>query len=250
MNCGPYPLRALVAVLWGVLAVVVLPAVGRCADVEHISQGREVDLEAYLVPGKLVLFDFYADWCMPCRIIEPHVDRLAESHEAELAVRKVDVIDWESPVARQYRIDSLPHFKLYGPNGELLAAGDTQRVFEVLESRLGEGAALPSAGSRRGTGVVAVAALVVAAVLGAGLLRRRRLAGVEPTAARAPREVDPRATSPPVWYAMIGDSLEGPFSVECLVELRKRREVDDDSRVRRRGEVTWRRLAEVVDSAG
>jgi thiol-disulfide isomerase/thioredoxin len=232
------------------VAFVLVPAAGHGADTEVISQGREVDLEAHLVPGKLVLFDFFADWCMPCRIIEPHVDRLAESHVDSLAVRKVDVVDWESPVARQHRIHSLPHFVLYGPEGELLAAGDAQRVFSVLESRLGTGTALPTAASGRGSGMLAVAALVVAAVIGVGLLSRRRLDAGEPKTLRDSGKVDPGTESPPVWYAMVGDSLEGPFSVERLVELRKRREVDDDSRVRRKGEITWRRLADVLDSAG
>lgn len=69
-------------------------------------------------------------------------------------------------------------------------------------------------------------------------------------AAHGPAEIDPGAESPAVWYAMIGGSLDGPFSVERLAELRRRHEVDDDSRVRRKGETTWRRLAEVVDSVG
>lgn len=227
--------------------VVLVPGSAPGADVELITQGREVDLEAHLVPGKLVLFDFYADWCMPCRILEPHVNRLAELHEDSLAVRKVDVIDWESPVARQYRISSLPHFRLYGTAGELIAAGDAERVFGALEGRLGKAAALPAARSTRGAGLLAVAALVTAAALGAGLLRRRRVSVGEVASAHGTGTADPKCTSPPVWYAMIGGSLEGPFSVERLVELRRRREVDDESRVRRRGETTWRRVAEIID---
>lgn len=241
------------AFAWGVVLWIGLAVLGpgsaSGADVELITQGREVDLEAHLVPGKLVLFDFYADWCMPCRMLEPHVDRLAALHEDSLAVRKLDVIDWESPVARQYRISSLPHFMLYGPDGALIAAGDTERVFGALEARLGEGAALPAVRSRRGSELLAVAALVTAAVIGAGLLRRRRIGSGEAGSVHDTEVADPAAESPPVWYAMIGGSLEGPFSVEHLVKLRQRREVDDESRVRRKGEATWRRLAEIIDQS-
>jgi hypothetical protein len=187
---------------------------------------------------------------MPCRIIEPHIDRIAEANEDSLAVRKVDVIDWDSPVARQYRIQSLPHLKLFGPDGRLLAAGDAQRVFGVLESRLGEGAALPTGASSRGSSVLAVAALIAAALFGVGFLARRRPSPRQAAAVPDIGEAESRIESPRVWYAMIGGSLEGPFSVERLVELRTRREVEADSRVRRKGEVTWRRLDEVVDSAG
>ena len=79
------------------------------------------------------------------------------------------------------------------------------------------------------------------------MTRQRALAG-PPTTAGDASKVDPESESPRVWYAMIGGSLEGPFSAESLAELRRRREVDDDSKVRRTGEVRWRRLAEVVDS--
>jgi hypothetical protein len=86
-------------------------------------------------------------------------------------------------------------------------------------------------------------------VIGAGLLRRRRIGSGEAGSVHDTEVADPAAESPPVWYAMIGGSLEGPFSVEHLVKLRQRREVDDESRVRRKGEATWRRLAEIIDQS-
>jgi len=49
----------------------------------------------------------------------------------DIAVVKVDInrpgvkgIDWESPVAQQYQLHSIPHFKIYGPDGKLQAEGD------------------------------------------------------------------------------------------------------------------------------
>lgn len=44
------------------------------------------------------------------------------SHD-DLVLRRVDIHDWESPVARQYGIDRLPNFRLYGPDGTLIAEG-------------------------------------------------------------------------------------------------------------------------------
>ena len=92
-----------------------------------ISQGQAVELNDFLVPGKITLFDFTSEYCGPCRA---YADPLLQLHRqrADLAVVKVDInrpeihkIDWDSPVARQYDLHSIPHFKVYGPDGKLLA---------------------------------------------------------------------------------------------------------------------------------
>jgi len=52
-----------------------------------------------------VLVDFYADWCMPCRRMAPHVNELARSGEAVVAVVDVD----ENPVlAEKHQAFTLP----------------------------------------------------------------------------------------------------------------------------------------------
>jgi thioredoxin 1 len=222
------------------------------ADIELISQGRSVDLEGHLVPGKLVLFDFYADWCAPCRYLEPQIDRLAEQFPERLAVRKVDVIDWNSPVARQHRIGSLPYLVLYGPDGNRLADGDVERVFGVLRTELG-GIDEAGRGGRRlaiptTVWVAAFAALVFGSLVvgrraGAARARNDRQAVAEAT---GPRDRDDPGRAAPIWFVMIGGSLEGPFSVEQLTDLRRRKTLDADDRVRRRGDAAWRRLADVI----
>jgi thiol-disulfide isomerase/thioredoxin len=96
----------------------------------HIAMGKEVKLTDYLVPGKTTIFDFWSEFCPPCRAIAPHLDKLHQSRE-DIAVVKIDInrpgiakIDWASPVARQYQIGSVPQFKVFGPDGKLLAEGD------------------------------------------------------------------------------------------------------------------------------
>jgi thiol-disulfide isomerase/thioredoxin len=99
----------------------------------RISQGQKVDLADFLVPGKTTIFDFTSEFCPPCRAIAPHLDRL-HANRADISVVKVDInrpdvrgIDWNSPVAGQYAIRSVPHFKVYGPDGRLVAEGDEAR---------------------------------------------------------------------------------------------------------------------------
>lgn len=227
-------------------AAMVAAAAGE-ADVKLISQGREVTLEDHLVPGKLVVFDFFAEWCAPCRYVTPVLERLAAEHPDRLALRTIDVIDWSSPVARQHGLSAIPHLVLFGPDGSRLAEGDAERVFSVLNAQLG-GAADGAAVARGGPGVPAPVwiALVAALLAGSIVLRRR---GRPPAAAApttpAPPE-DAAAGSPRIWYAVVRGSLDGPYSIEQLAELERSGTIAGKVPVRRRGDATWRRLEDVT----
>ncbi len=54
-----------------------------------------------------VLVDFWAEWCMPCRMIAPSVAQIAEAYKGKLKVGKINV-DEESDLASQYGIISIP----------------------------------------------------------------------------------------------------------------------------------------------
>lgn len=59
-----------------------------------------------------VLIDFWAEWCMPCKMIEPVVDQLASDYAGRLKVAKVNV-DQESDLAGQHNIVSIPTILVY-----------------------------------------------------------------------------------------------------------------------------------------
>lgn len=56
---------------------------------------------------KPVLVDFWAPWCMPCRMIGPVVEALAEELEGQANVGKINV-DEEGELAQRYRVGSIP----------------------------------------------------------------------------------------------------------------------------------------------
>jgi len=92
-----------------------------------VSQGAEVALTDYLVPGKTVVFDFTSKFCPPCRAYDQPLHDLHVKRES-IVIVKVDInrpdvrgIDWQSPVARQYELHSIPHFKVYNAAGKLIA---------------------------------------------------------------------------------------------------------------------------------
>ena len=62
--------------------------------------------EEVLNSQKTVLLDFYADWCMPCKMQSPIIDKIAEEIE-NLKVGKVNV-DENQNLAEKYGIMSIP----------------------------------------------------------------------------------------------------------------------------------------------
>jgi len=74
--------------------------------------GQQVDLRAFMPPGKITIVDFYADWCGPCRQISPHLERLAQS-DPDVVLVKVDIVEWGTPVTRQYGINSVPNIRVF-----------------------------------------------------------------------------------------------------------------------------------------
>ena len=59
-----------------------------------------------------VLVDFWADWCMPCRIMAPVMEELARDYAGKAVFARVNV-DENPEVASRYAIMSIPHFIIF-----------------------------------------------------------------------------------------------------------------------------------------
>ena len=104
----------------------------KAATPPRISMGKKVKVTDYLVPGKTTIVDFMSPFCPVCQAMAPRVEKLHSTRD-DIALVEVDVnrpglkeIDWESPVMKQYKLESesLPHFKIFGPDGKLVAEGE------------------------------------------------------------------------------------------------------------------------------
>ena len=63
-----------------------------------------------------VLLDLYADWCGPCKMLSPIVDKMAEVYAGKLKVCKLNVDD-DFPIAAQFGVQSIPTL-IFFKNGE------------------------------------------------------------------------------------------------------------------------------------
>jgi thiol-disulfide isomerase/thioredoxin len=111
--------------------------------------------------GSIVLLDFWASWCRPCRGENPNVVRLYKKYknkgftvfsvsldEDPAAWKQAIAMDglawpnhvsdlkgWETPLVKTYQFDGIPHTVLIGKDGKIIATGLRG---EALEQKLEE----------------------------------------------------------------------------------------------------------------
>ena len=59
-----------------------------------------------------VIVDFWAEWCVPCKMVEPILKQIAEEYEGKVKVGKVNV-DEEGDLAAQHKVASIPTILLF-----------------------------------------------------------------------------------------------------------------------------------------
>lgn len=58
--------------------------------------------------GHLLIFDFYTDWCPPCKELEPILEKIAKEKSEMVAVYKIN-IDRNRALANSFRVGGIPH---------------------------------------------------------------------------------------------------------------------------------------------
>ena len=85
-----------------------------------------------------VLIDFYADWCMPCKMFAPVFEEVAEEYEGKCKFVKVNV-DNAPDIAQKYFVMSIPTLKLVAGEelkGSYVGAMSAEQLEDWLDERL------------------------------------------------------------------------------------------------------------------
>ena len=104
------------------------------APSEPIQVGSKQELDEAVESYDVVLTDFYADWCGPCKMIAPVVADLAA--ETDAAVAKVDV-DANQQLAAEYGVRGVPTLVLFA-DGEAVEEVVGAQPREQLEALIEE----------------------------------------------------------------------------------------------------------------
>jgi len=97
----------------------------------HITDGGFQNL---IAKNKVVVVDFWAEWCGPCRMVGPVIEELASEYDGKAVIGKMNV-DENDEVPVEYGIRNIPTI-LFFKNGELVdkQVGATSKA--LLEGKL------------------------------------------------------------------------------------------------------------------
>lgn len=65
--------------------------------------------------SKPVLVDFYADWCMPCKVMKPYLDEIANENKDKMVLLRIDA-DNNMQLSKELKIEALPTLQFYKDN--------------------------------------------------------------------------------------------------------------------------------------
>lgn len=105
----------------------------------NIPDVNESDFEAEVVQSELpVVVDFGADWCHPCKQLDPIVDELAEEWEGKVKFVKIDS-DENVDITTQYGVMGLPTLLLFiggEPKERLSGFQQKKKIISTFEPHL------------------------------------------------------------------------------------------------------------------
>jgi len=81
-------------------------------------QITDATLDEVLKTDKLVVIDFWAEWCGPCRMVSPIIEQLAEEYKDKVVIGKIDV-DENNEATEKFGIRNIPTV-LFIKNGQVV----------------------------------------------------------------------------------------------------------------------------------
>lgn len=109
-------------------------------DDKSSAQSKESSVKTKVGSAqKLVLIDFYATWCGPCKTMTPVMEQMEQKYGDRIEFQKVDV-DQNEELARKYNVMSIPNIVILSPDEEVLenivGYHDADEMEEILSKVL------------------------------------------------------------------------------------------------------------------
>ncbi|WP_316820312.1 thioredoxin domain-containing protein [Pedobacter gandavensis] len=96
------------------------------------DQFSQADFDQMLKANKNVLVDFYAEWCLPCKEMEPILSKLKDQYRGKIAIERVNVDEAKS-LSKAIRIEGLPVLAIYQNGIEIKRVTGFQSEKDLLK---------------------------------------------------------------------------------------------------------------------
>ena len=106
--------------------------------VYHVQNKDDLEQKLTEAGNKLVVIDFYANWCGPCKIISPKLEELSLQYADQALVLKVNVDDCEE-IAMEYNVTSMPTFVFIKAREiiDIFVGGNSEKLVKNMEKFVG-----------------------------------------------------------------------------------------------------------------
>lgn len=89
------------------------------------------DFNKLIASESLVMIDFYAPWCAPCRSMMPMIDSLMVAYHPDIRIVKINV-DASKTLAKELKLNSVPYFSFYRNGKQIKSLTGVQRKNELV----------------------------------------------------------------------------------------------------------------------
>ena len=92
------------------------------------TPGQDFNFQSYFTRDRVSIVYFYADWCPACQSFNPIMEAV-NAQIPDMQVLFMNIDDWNTPVTRRYKVNSVPYLMIYDKGGNLVAEGRNAKTW-------------------------------------------------------------------------------------------------------------------------